>query len=178
LPNLAKTTPVKKSIKGENMKFVILALVILGFSSETFAQRRVRRTTGGRTVVRTSPVIVHSPSRVVVVNPSYGPYYNGVRIVGPRYNPNPYSRRYMQSTRRYYTGTSMILGYSCYYGQLLQNGLTIHNFSWSSDCTQAVSDISYYGDFCDGADLYDQTGRHEASFTWNEECRSALGWYY
>ena len=42
----------------------------------------------------------------------------------------------------------------------------------------ALSDIRMYGDFCDGSDLYDQSGILEASFYYNYECRDALGYYY
>lgn len=146
------------------MKFVLLSLFALILSAEAFSQTRVRRTPRGNTRV--------------IVNPGYRPSYGPVRVVGPRYNPNPYSRRIIQTTRRYYTGSYQVLGYSCYYNQLTVAGRTVHNFVFSSDCEQAVSDIRYYGDFCDGSDLYDQSGAFEASFSFNYECRNALGYYY
>jgi hypothetical protein len=148
------------------MKLLIVFITLLTIS-ESFAQsRRVRRSTS-------------HPSRTIIVNPGYGPRYTRPVIVGPRYNPNPYSRRYIRDYRRVYSGPTMILGYSCNYNSLILNGQRfIHSFTFSSECNQAISDISYYGDFCDGSDLYDQTGILEASFTFNSECRNALGWYY
>ena len=49
---------------------------------------------------------------------------------------------------------------------------------FNSDRQQAIFDIENYGDFCDNADLYDQSGVLEAQFSWESECREALGWYY
>jgi hypothetical protein len=134
------------------MKLLIVLVTVLTIS-ESFAQsRRVRRSTS-------------HPSRTI--------------IVAPRYNPNPYSRRYIRYDRRVYSGPTMILGYSCNYNSLILNSQRfIHSFTFSSECNQAISDISDFGDFCDGSDLYDQTGILEASFTFNSECRNALGWYY
>lgn len=60
----------------------------------------------------------------------------------------------------------------------LETAYVVHNFRFSSDCSQALIDIRNYGDFCDNEDLYDQSGRLEAQFTFSYECRNALGWYY
>lgn len=106
------------------------------------------------------------------------PYNNGPVIVGPRYNP-PSSRRVIRTVRRPQVIWSSGFGYTCNsWGDLSLNGRQVHTFRFSSDCQQAISDIRYYGDFCDMEDLYDQTGYLEAQFTFSSECRSALGWYY
>jgi hypothetical protein len=64
------------------------------------------------------------------------------------------------------------------FGDLALNGRSVHNFRYSMDCNEAVSDIRVYGDFCDDNVMFDQTGYMEAEFASRYECREALGWYY
>lgn len=85
----------------------------------------------------------------------------------------------IRTTRRAPITWSYGFGYTCgTFGDLRLNGRLIHDFRFSSDCYEALSDIRIYGDFCDNEDLYDQSGYLEAQFTFNYECRDALGWYY
>jgi hypothetical protein len=100
-------------------------------------------------------------------------------VVVPRYLPNPYTPRYYRPAPRpvitWHTG----FGYQCTpFGELVLNGRYVHQFRFTSDCHQALIDIRHYGDFCDGENLYDQSGILEAQFYFNYECREALGWYY
>ena len=105
----------------------------------------------------------------------YGTYRPEYR---PRYIPHT-SRRIMRSLRRPHIVWSTGFGYQCsMWGELLLNGRMIHSFISPYDCNLALSDIRLYGDFCNGADLYDQTGILEGQFNNNYECREALGWYY
>ena len=178
------------------MKFIVLSLFAVLLTSEAFAQRRT--SSGGGVGPRYNPPggrpstydTRPTPSRPSTSYNSgynnYNDYYNDYRpgyssrpvIVGPRYNP-PGSRRVIRTVRREPVIWSSGFGYQCnMYGQLTVNGRYVHDFYYSSDCSQALSDIRYYGDFCDGEDLYDQTGYLEAQFTYSSECRQALGWFY
>lgn len=147
---------------------MILSLFALVLSFEASAQRRrIPNNPNRPVIVRPGPVIV---------NP--GPS----RRVGPRYVPNSRSRRVYRSSRRPTVIWDRGFNYYCSYSTLLDNNgfnsRPIHNFNFSSDCQQALADIRDYGDFCDNEDLYDQSGILEAQFTFNYECRNALGWYY
>jgi hypothetical protein len=158
------------------MKIMVLSFFALVLSFEASAQRRPSGPgRPGPVVTRPAP----GPSRPgpVVVRP--GPSRPGPVVVGPRYNPNPHSRRVIRTVRRPVIVWDRGFGYACgRFGELLLNGYVVHNFRFSSDCSQALIDIRNYGDFCDNEDLYDQSGRLEAQFTFNYECRNALGWYY
>ncbi len=147
------------------MKAIVLSLFALVLSFQASAQRRrIPNHPGRPVIVRPGPVIVNpGPSR---------------RYVGPRYVPNRYSRRVYRDYRRPTIIWDRGFGYQCEYNTLVLNGRYVHNFNYSSDCVQALSDIRNYGDFCDGEDLYDQSGVLEAQFNFSSECRNALGWYY
>lgn len=176
------------------MKLAIAALVTMIISAETFAQRNPRN---GRVVTRRveptgrviprnqvprhrGPVVTNrGPVRHGPVIVNRGPVRHGPVIVGPRYNPNPYSRRTIRTYRRPVIVWNTGFGYQCEgYGNLTLNGRLVHRFLYDNDCYQALNDIRNYGDFCDQEDLYDQSGILEAQFTWANECRDALGWYY
>jgi hypothetical protein len=109
-----------------------------------------------------------------------GPVYSPGRVVvSPRYIPTGRPVRIYRTIRRTPIIWSIPFGYNCgIYGDLSVNGRLIHNFYYSSDCYSAIEDIRVYGDFCDNADLYDQTGILEAQFSSNYECRDAIGYYY
>lgn len=110
--------------------------------------------------------------------PTYD-YPNYSVRVNPRYVPYGRPGRVLRNYRRAPLIWSVPFGYSCgLYGDLMVNGRYVHNFYFSSDCHQAVQDIRLYGDFCDGADLFDQSGMLEAQFSSSYECREALGWYF
>ncbi len=142
-----------------------------------------------------------SPSRVYVEPRVVGPRYNppgpisgpviyrdsystyrdpySYSRVAPRTIYRQYSTRYIRTIPRPAPIWTYGFGYSCgYYGDLTLNGRPIHNFAYSSDCQQAIQDIQIYGDFCDNADMIDQTGYLEAAFSSNWECRDALPYYY
>lgn len=172
------------------MKLVILSILSIIITSTASAQVRgprynppgggtSRSTTtyhpgNGRTHTQTT---YYGNGRTTTYYPS-APHATGPRVIGPRYNP-PGSSRYIRTTRRPQVIWSTGFGYTCnIYGELQLNGRHIHTFRFSSDCSTALSDIQYYGDFCDYEDLYDQTGYLEAQFNYSSECRSALGWYY
>lgn len=174
------------------MKFIVLSLFAVLLTSEAFAQRRSggvgpRYNPPGDSRGNSSrPTATHRPGSSTYYENDYNEYRPGYPttyrpgpiIVGPRYNP-PGSRRVIRTVRRDPVIWSSGFGYECnYYNQLTLNGRFIHDFTFSSDCYQAVSDIRNYGDFCDYEDLYDQTGYLEARFTFSSECRQALGWYY
>lgn len=164
------------------MRYALLAIFAVIFSAETFAQSRRVIVRPGRT---TTTVVTrdrrpdYRPGPVIVRDrrPDYRP--GRPVIVGPRYNPNRHSTRVIRTYRRDPVIWSSGFGYQCgSFGDLLLNGRLVHNFRFSSDCYTALEDIRIYGDFCDGEDLYDQSGMLEAQFTFNYECREALGWYY
>lgn len=171
------------------MKVAIFAMLAVLFSAESFAQRVVIRGTPspGRVInrpgpTRPGPVIVdrrpdYRPGPVIVNRrPDYRP---GPVIVGPRYNPNRYSTRVIRTYRRDPYVWTNGFGFTCgAYGDLQLNGSFVHNFRFSQDCYTALEDIRLYTDFCDGEDLYDQTGMLQAQFTFDYECRQALGYYY
>lgn len=170
------------------MKFIVLSLFAVLLTSEAFAQRRSGGVGprynppggGGRTTTTSRPSNYDTNYNDYNNYNDYRPgsYSSGPVIVGPRYNP-PGSRRMIQTVRRQPVIWSTGFGYQCdFYNRLTVNGQFVHDFYFPSDCSQAVSDIRYYGDFCDGEDLYDQTGYLEARFTFSSECRQALGWYY
>lgn len=151
------------------MKLVILGLLSVILSTEAFAQ--IRRTPQAPRGPRYNP-----PTRV---QPAPRPIPGRVVVVGPRYVPNRHSTRVIRTTRRAPVVWSRGFGYACTpYGELLLNRNVVHSFRYSSDCSQALSDIRNYGDFCDNEDLYDQSGYLQAQFTFNYECREALGYYY
>ncbi len=163
------------------MKLALFALFAVLFSAESFAQRRViirdNRPDRGTVIVRDRRPDTR-PGTVIVRDrrPDYRP---GPVIVGPRYNPNRSSTRIIRTTRRAPISWNTGFGFQCgSFGDLLLNGRLVHSFRFSSDCYTALEDIRLYGDFCDGEDLYDQSGYLEAQFTWDYECRQALGWYY
>lgn len=118
--------------------------------------------------------------RPIYRGPVYnGPYYRGGVVITPRYIPYGRPVRIYRTYRRPPIIWSVPFGYTCgIYGELSVNGQYIHNFIYSSDCYSAIEDIRLYGDFCDDADLYDQTGILEAQFSSNYECREAIGYYY
>lgn len=173
------------------MKFIVLSLFAVLLTSEAFAQRRSggvgpRYNPPGDSRGTSSRPSTSRPGSSTYYDYDYNDYRPGYPstyrpgpvIVGPRYNP-PGSRRVIRTVRRDPVIWSSGFGYECnYYNQLTLNGRFIHDFTFSSDCYQAVSDIRNYGDFCDQDELYDQTGYLEARFTWSSECRQALGWYY
>lgn len=181
------------------MKMIVLSLFAVLLTSEAFAQRRTTGGVGPRynpPGSRVDPYPTTSrpaPTRTTTTTTYYDDYgygYNDYRpgytttyrpgpiVVGPRYNP-PGSRRVIRTVRRDPVIWSSGFGYQCnIYGELTLNGRYVHGFRYSSDCSQALSDIRNYGDFCDQDELYDQTGYLEARFTWASECRQALGWYY
>lgn len=142
---------------------------------------------GGPVVVHPGPVVRHRPGPVVV-GPRYNPpghrrpvvYRTGPVIrVAPRYVYNGYSRRHLRTVVRPPIVWTQPFGYQCnQWEQLTLNGQFIHDFNYLGECAQAIQDIRVYGDFCDGEDLYDQTGIQEAQFTFDYECREALGYYY
>ncbi len=170
------------------MKFIMLGLLALTLSAESFAQHR--RNGGGR-------------GGPVVTGPRYNPpgggrydnrgrndwndhrndYRTGPIGGGYRRGPVVIHRQHSYRTYRDYRRTPVIwsygFGYTCDYTSTLRlNGSYLHDFFASYDCSQALSDIRIYGDFCDGGDLYDQTGYREASFSSSYECREALGYFY
>lgn len=161
------------------MKLFILSILALLISAEAFAQHRPGR--GGRDdrrYDRRDDRRDHRRDDRRDYRP--GPSRPGrVIVVGPRYSPNRYSRRIIREIRRSPIIWSSGFGYACgRFGELMLNGRLVHNFRFSSDCMQALSDIRIYGDFCDQEDLYDQSGILEAQFTFSSECRQALGYYY
>jgi hypothetical protein len=165
------------------MKLFILGVFSLVLSVEAFAQRGHGPSRGGRNDRFDRYEQRENNRREHSRNDRYDDYRPGPSrgsiIVGPRYNPNRNSVRIIRSTRRPIIIWSSGFGYSCnMYGQLQVNGRFVHQFSYSSDCSLALSDIQSYGDFCDQEDLYDQTGFLEAQFSHPMECRQALGWYY
>lgn len=160
------------------MRFTLLALITLVFAAEAFAQSRRVIVRPGRTTTVVTRRPDHRPGPVIVDRrPDYRP--GRPVIVGPRYNPNRRSTRVIRTYRRDPIIWSSGFGYQCgSFGDLLLNGRLVHSFRFSSDCYTALEDIRLYGDFCDGEDLYDQSGILEAQFTWDYECRQALGYYY
>lgn len=182
------------------MKLLLLSLFAIILSNEAFAQRGPRYNPPGGSSNRpttttthhgsSSTTTYHTGNRTYDYNNNYdydygynNPYdynnnYGRPVIVGPRYNP-PHSRRVIRTVRRPQIIWDSGFGYQCNsWGDLSLNGRQVHTFRFNSDCQQAISDIRYYGDFCDMEDLYDQSGYLEAQFTFSSECRSALGWYY
>lgn len=185
------------------MKSIALSLLALTvLSSEVFAQRAPRREgpsrgdgrvqdRPGRDDGRPGPG-GDRPSDHRRPDPRYdGRGNNRPDRYEPRYDPRPdyrpgrvnprYTRgpRYYRQSRRPVIIWNTGFGYTCdNFSVLRLNGRYIHNFTFSSDCYTAVNDIRMYGDFCDGSDLYDQSGILEASFYYNYECREALGYYY
>lgn len=175
------------------MKMILPALLIMMISAEAFAQRGGggRAGRGGGGSVRparpsaapraTRPQISPRVTRPQVPSrPSYrpGPVRPHVRVA-PRYVVNRHSYRTLRITRRAPIIWSTGFGYACTYGgQLLLNSLPVHNFYSEYECSQAISDIRIYGDFCDREDLYDQSGILEAQFNSDYECREALGYFY
>ncbi len=166
------------------MKLLVLSLVAIVFTTSAYAQRLTVGPRYNPPGTSRTPTYTQYPSRHQVPDyrsPTYYPDYRTTSrpvVVGPRYNP-PSSRRVIRTVRRSPVIWNSGFGYSCgYYGDLTLNGRLVHNFRWSSDCSQALSDIRNYGDFCDGEELYDQSGMLEARFSFSSECRSALGWYY
>lgn len=154
------------------MKIFAIVLVSLVLSFEASAQRRPTGPGRNPSPGRNNP----APGRY---NPNPYPNRPGPVVVGPRYNPNRNSRRVIRTTRRPVIIWDRGFGYTCgAYGDLYLNNRLVHNFRFSSDCSQALYDIRNYGDFCDNEDLYDQSGMLEAQFTFSSECRNALGWYY
>lgn len=143
--------------------------------------------------VRHAPVRHVQPAPVRHVRPRVvGPRYNPpsarrhvyipsgpIVRVAPRYVYNGYSTRYVRTVPRQPIVWRQPFGYTCNaYEQLMINGSFIHDFDYLGECAQAIQDIHVYGDFCDGEDLYDQSGALEAQFNFSYECRNALGWYY
>lgn len=167
------------------MKFFILGLFALLMSAETFAQVRGPRYNppgGGRhdRYDDRRPGPGPGPGRYDRYD-RYDDRRPGPVIVGPRYSPRRDSGRIIRTTRRSPVIWSSGFGYQCagyMNDQLILNGRLVHVFRYSGDCFTALSDIRVYGDFCDQEDLYDQSGRLEAQFTFNYECRNALGYYY
>jgi hypothetical protein len=189
------------------MKFSVLALFSLVFAFEAFAQARGprynnpgRSNGGGGRVVTTNnggrnngPVIINNggrnSGRTVIVDNRYNQrrdrvivssrrYDRPVRFVGPRYNPYGINRSYRTVIRNYSWIPTNRLSCDSWNNTLNLNGYRIHDFMFNSECQQAIYDIQNYGDFCDDADLYDQNGQLTAQFSWESECRDALGWYY
>lgn len=177
------------SLKENIMKIFLLTILTLTVAFEASAQRRT-----GPVGPRYNPGS-HPPGTRVVVTPRprpVGPRYNPPVVrrphvyqtgpvvrVAPRYVYNSYSRRYLRPVMRNRIVWTQPFGYSCNaYEQLLLNGHYVHDFDFQGDCYQAIQDIRMFGDFCDGEDLYDQTGVLEARFTFHYECRNALGYYY
>ncbi len=99
----------------------------------------------------------------------------GTIVVGPRYHYG--NRRIRLQNRRMYYYDNRVFGHTCDYGTLRLNGRRIHDFYNRYDCVDALRDIRNYGDYCDGADMYDERGFREASFASSYDCRDALGWY-
>lgn len=180
------------------MKLSLLALLSMIFVAEAFAQRynpRPGRGNGG--TYRTNP---SRPGRVIVTDNGYDNRYDnrndgrggrvilrdrvvvrssGYRWVGPRYNPpGRMARSYRTEVRPWQWQPSNSLSCDNWSNTLNMNGYRIHDFMFNSDCQQAIYDIQNYGDFCDNADLFDQSGALEAQFSFEYECRNALGWYY
>lgn len=187
------------------MKVLFISALALVVTSEAFAQNRAPRQPGNGRVIdrpgyddgrpgrggdaprdhrapqprdretyrptpqtRPAPQTRPGPGRVVV------PQRNM-----PRYVPHATPRRIYRPAIRPTITWSYGFGYACSpYGELLLNGRYIHRFTFSSECMQALNDIRLYGDFCNRSDLYDQSGRLEAQFYYDYECREALGWYY
>jgi hypothetical protein len=188
------------------MKFSVLALFSLVFALEAFAQVRGPRYNnpgrgGGGRVVTTypgrnnGPVIINNGGRydygrpVIVDNGGYNQrrdrviissrrYDRPVQWVGPRYNPPGFNRSYRSVIRDWTWQPSNRLSCDSWTNTLNFNGYYVHDFMFNSECQQAIYDIQNYGDFCDNSDLYDQNGSLTAQFTWESECRNALGWYY
>ena len=176
------------------MKVALLVVFSLTLAFEASAQRRPgpggNRNGGttvrghrqpapgpGRVIVRDHRRSAPRPGRVVV-RPGHRPNPGRV-VVRPRYVRNPHSRRVVRTHRRPVIVWDRQFGYSCNaYAQLSVNGQFLHNFQSDWECQQATQDIRSYGDFCDGEDLYDQTGVLEAQYTYDYECREALGYYY
>lgn len=177
------------------MRLALVAILALLSLSEAFAQRAPRgpryNPPGRGNDYRPAPGPSHRPDRRddrVVVRPNgsvvvrdydsrvvYRP--NGRVVVTPRhtYRPGRVYREYRRSPIIW----SQPFGYSCsMYGDLMLNGRPIHNFRYSMDCHDAVSDIRLYGDYCDDDVMFDQSGYMEAQFASRYECREALGWYY
>lgn len=165
------------------MRLIVLSIFTLLLASEAFAQRgpRYNPPGGGRgndrhdrhdRYDRHDRRPDYRPGPVIVVRP--GP---GRVVITPRRTYRP--GRVYRSYRRTPIIWSVPFGYSCnMYGDLALNGRPIHNFRYSMDCHDAVSDIRIYGDYCDDNVMFDQTGYMEAEFSSRYECRDALGWYY
>jgi hypothetical protein len=156
------------------MRLLVLSIITLMISAEAFAQRAPRgpryNPPGGR-----NDRYNHRPD----YRPDYrpGPVITGRVVINPRraYRTGRIHRSY----RRTPIIWSQPFGYSCnMYGDLALNGRPIHNFRYSMDCHEALTDIRVYGDYCDDNVMYDQSGYREADFASRYECRDALGWYY
>ncbi|MFL5784890.1 MAG: hypothetical protein ACJ76H_09795 [Bacteriovoracaceae bacterium] len=165
------------------MKTLILAILALSISAETFAQRG-----HAPRGPRYNPIPDrhdHFPGRIDP-RPDYRP---GPGRIDPRPDYRPGGRIIIRNTYRpgrvYRTYRrppiiwSVPFGYSCsMYGDLLLNGVPVHKFRINFDCYSAVDDIRIYGDYCDDDVMFDQSGYQEAQFYSNVECREALGYYY
>lgn len=161
------------------MRLLVLSIITLMISVEVFAQRAPRgpryNPPGGRQDRNDRRVERYDrydsrPGPVIVVRP-------GRVVINPRrtYRTGRIHRSYRRSPIIW----SQPFGYSCnIYGDLALNGRPIHNFRYSMDCHEAISDIRVYGDFCDDNVMFDQSGYMEADFSSRYECRDALGWYY
>lgn len=177
------------------MKLAILILFTFLLSLESYAQSRAPRGGRGPIDYRSGPSGREArpvPARPVSSRPSpydhdrrpdyrpdSRPDYRPDYRVEPRYTPRYDSRRVYRSVRRPVIIWNQSFGFNCSsFGDLTLNGRMIHNFRYSFECGQALSDIRVYGDFCDGEDLYDQTGMLEAQFSYDFQCREALGYFY
>ncbi len=162
------------------MRLLVLSIITLMISAEAFAQRAPRGPRYNPPGRNDRPDYRPGPSR-----PDYRPDYRpgpvivrpGRVVITPRrtYRPGRIYRDYRRSPIIW----SQPFGYSCnMYSDLALNGRRIHNFRYSMDCHEAISDIRLYGDYCDDNIMFDQSGYMEAEFSSRYECRDALGWYY
>ncbi|HXH32745.1 MAG TPA: hypothetical protein VNJ01_18240 [Bacteriovoracaceae bacterium] len=143
------------------MKLFFLAMFAFVFSSESFAQHRGGREYGrGNGRGNDSRIRGNINIGGVRIGISRGGVVVGSNRRGPVYNRgNGYSRNNY--------------AYSCDFDSLYYNNQFVHQLNYSY-CSNALNDVSTYGYFCDGTDMYRSNGNFDSSYYSVNECRTAL----